>query len=199
MPLINLIQEQRFGARRRAQQARALFLAFAGIVVASTLANLWIILERGQLGNEEAQLLRQKERLAPIIKQIRTQETALAELRPRLATLEAAQKTIVRWSQILDEVAASIPPDAYLTSVRCDQADPQRPVVMTLIGLTDSQEAAGVIMLNLQKSQNLANLSLKMTQGKQIEARRAIEFQLTAEIKGTEAKRPTDEKKGAGA
>jgi Tfp pilus assembly protein PilN len=195
MPLINLIQEQRLGSRLRERKARAYFFAFAGVTIASVLGfgALWV--ESGLKGREEEALKKQVARLEPMVKAIDANNQKLSILSPRLTTLEDAQVSTDRWTKILDHLAHNTPKDTWLTNVRCVATDPTKPVVANFTGITTSQDSVGDFLIRLQSSPDLQNVTLKLTQEKLVDTKKAIEFEISAELAGTAQEKPKLEKK----
>lgn len=190
MPLINLIQETQSDSRQRARRARALFLAFAGITVASVFGFgvLWV--QTDQAAREEGSTRRKVERLEPMVKAIDANGKELAILGPRLSTLEDAQITTDRWIKILGHLSVNTPEDIWLTNIRCVATDPTKPVMASFVGISTSQDSVANFLIRLQSSPDLVNVNLKQTQEKLVNSQKAIEFDISAELAGTAEARP---------
>lgn len=195
MPLINLIQEQQSGSRLRERKARAYFLAFAGILSASVMGfgYFWVETDRAQ--REQDTLKKQVARLEPMVKAIDSNNAQLSILSPKLTTLEDAQVSTDRWIKILEHLTRNTPQDVWLTNVRCVATDPTKPVALTLIGISTSQDSVADFLIRLQASPDLVNVTLKLTQEKFVDSKKAIEFEVAAELQGTEPEKPKAEKK----
>lgn len=194
MPLINLIQDQRLAAKKREGQARAYFLAFACISVVSVFGFGFLFLEAEAVSREVNDLKKKTARTEPIVRQIKANEMSLRNLTPRLTTLEDATTATQRWTRILDHLARNTPRDVYLTNIRCTASDPAKPVQLNLTGVCPSQDSAADFLIRLQTSPDLTNATLKMTQEKMVDTQRAIEFEISADLTGTEEKKPAVEK-----
>lgn len=194
MPLINLIQDQRLAAKKKEGQARAYFLAFASISVLSVFGFGFLFLETESVSREVNDLKKKTARTEPIVRQIKANDMSLRNLTPRLTTLEDATTSTQRWNRILDHLARNTPRDVYLTNIRCTASDPTKPVQLNLTGICPSQDSAADFLIRLQTSADLTNATLKMTQEKMVDTQRAIEFEISADLSGTEEKKPLAEK-----
>ncbi|HRF61038.1 MAG TPA: PilN domain-containing protein [Fimbriimonadaceae bacterium] len=194
MPLINLIQDQRLAAKKKEGQARTCFLAFACISVVSVFGFGFLFLESEAVAREVSDLKKKTARTEPIVRQIKANDMSLRNLTPRLTTLEDATTATQRWNRILDHLARNTPRDVYLTNIRCTASDPTKPVQLNLTGVCPSQDSAADFLIRLQTSADLTNATLKMTQEKMVDTQRAIEFEISADLSGTEEKKPLAEK-----
>lgn len=185
MPLINLIQEQRLLRKRQERKARTFFLLFAGSFVAAVAGYGLVAFENDRLENEESMLKVQAQRVTPLIQQAEANDRARAAMMPRLKTLEDAQSTSERWSRILAHLSTQVPPDTWLTAVRCSSSDPASPISITFQGLSESQDRVGEFILRLQNSADVQGVTLKFTQEKLINMAKATEFQLEAQLVGS--------------
>jgi Tfp pilus assembly protein PilN len=145
--------------------------------------------------DEEAALQAQIERAKPLIAQTQANQLEKGKLTPRLSTLESAQGDTQRWNRVLDYLTTQTPPDAWLTNIRCAQADAKKAVTVTFSGVAMSQVPVGEYILRLQNSADLANVNLAYTQEKLIQQTKTTEFQVTAELNGTETKKGLEEEK----
>jgi Tfp pilus assembly protein PilN len=195
MPLINLIQETQTDSRQRARKARAFFLAFAGIAVASVFGFGFLWIETDQVTREEESARRKVARLEPMVKTIDANAKELGILAPRLATLEDAQIATDRWIKILAHLSVNTPADIWLTNIRCVANDPTKPVTASFVGISTSQDSVANFLIRLQASPDLVNVNLKQTQEKLVNSQKAIEFEISAELAGTAETKPKAEGK----
>lgn len=195
MPLINLIQEQQSGSKLRERKARAYFFAFGGILAASVMGfgYLWVETDRAQ--REEETLKKQVARLEPMVKAIDSNNAQLSILSPRLTTLEDAQISTDRWIKVLDHLTRNTPGDVWLTTIRCVATDPTKPVSCNIVGISTSQDSVAEFLIRLQSSPDLVNVNLKLTQEKFVDTKKAIEFEISADLEGTTPEKPKAEKK----
>lgn len=195
MPLINLIEEQRLGSRQDDRRARLFLFGLVGAFVVIGGAFGWLMLETDTLSGKEAKLLKQVNEAAPIMAEIESNKKQLLEMSPKLTTLEGAQESTLRWSRILDHVSHNTPDKTYLTSIRCVNTDPTKPVQLTVVGISANQEAVGDFMTRLHLCDDLEAVNLKFTQEKIVERAKAIEFEINADVVGTAESKPKDEEK----
>jgi Tfp pilus assembly protein PilN len=126
-------------------------------------------------------------------KQIESIKQLESELQPRLTSLQDAQQLTDRWIHILDHFTTQTPRNTWLTNLRSAANDPQRGVMVTLIGMSTAQDPVGEFMQRAQNEPNLENLVLKYTNEKPTLAGPAIEFELEAEVAGTAPKKTKEE------
>lgn len=195
MPLINLIQEQRTGSRQRERQARVFFFAFMGITVVSVLGFGYLFLETERASRERSELGKQVARLEPMVKAISANQQQLSILAPKLTTLEDAQISTDRWTKILDHLSRNTPEEVWLTNIRCVANDVTKPVTMNITGISTSQDSVANFLIRVQACAELMNVNLKMTQEKLVDSKKAIEFEISAEIEGTAQEKPKVEGK----
>ncbi|HTQ09338.1 MAG TPA: PilN domain-containing protein, partial [Fimbriimonadaceae bacterium] len=122
---------------------------------------------------------------APITKQIDQNGKDLAELTPRLKTLQDAAVSTGRWDRILTHLTVQTPTATWLTGIRCEASDPTKPVQVDFSGIGASQSPIGEFMLRLQNLDDLDDVNLKFTNEKLISASKAIEFEIDANLTGT--------------
>lgn len=185
MPFINLIQEQRLEAKRNENRARLFFLTFVGSAVMSVGAFGFLMFQNEMLRGEQADLTAKAQKLQPLVTRITNNNNDLADLQPRLTTLEGAQLVTGHWSRILDHLSRQTPDSTWLTGVRCTASDPTKPVNITFEGLSTRQELVGDFIERLQSCPDMTNVTLKYTMEKLVAAGRDIEFQVTADIEGS--------------
>lgn len=185
MPYINLIQEQRLAAQANERKARSFFFLFAGILVASGAAYGFLSMEAMMVGHQADTIEAQNKKNAPLVKQIDQNSKDLADLTPRLKTLEDAQTITDRWNRILNHLVVQTPGSAWLTGLRCMSSDPTKPIQVSFLGVAQAQSPIGEFILRLQNLTDLENVNLRFTNEKLIVDSKAIEFQVDADLAGT--------------
>jgi Tfp pilus assembly protein PilN len=195
MPFINLIHEQRVAAERADRKSKLYFLAFVAVMISSAGAFVVISVADKGVHDQEASLQAQIERAKPLIAQTQTNQLEKSKLTPRLSTLEDAVGDTQRWSRLLTYLTTQTPPEAWLTSIRCTNADPKKAVQITFSGVALSQVPVGDYILRLQNSTDLTNVSLQYTQEKLIQQTKTTEFQVNADLNGTAPKQGLQEDK----
>ncbi|HWA83340.1 MAG TPA: PilN domain-containing protein [Fimbriimonadaceae bacterium] len=185
MPYINLIQEQRLGAQANERKARTFFFVFIGSMVASGLAYGFLSMETLLVGRQADAIQAQNKKNEPLVKQIDENGKALADLTPRLKTLEDAAVMTGRWDRILSSLTTQTPQSAWLTGLRCSASDPTKPIQIQFLGVASSQSPIGEFILRLQNQADLDNVNLKFTNEKLIASSKAIEFEVDSDLKGT--------------
>ena len=195
MPFINLIHEQRVAAERADRKSKMFFLAFVGVMLSSVGAFSLVQYSVQRLHDQEASLQAQIERAKPLIAQTNTNQLEEGKLTPRLKTLQDAQGDTQRWDRVLGYLTTQIPPQSWLTAVRCQSNDPKKPITITFSGVAMSQEPVGELILRLQNSADLGNVTLGYTQEKLIQQNKTTEFQLMADLVGTAPKKGLQEEK----
>jgi Tfp pilus assembly protein PilN len=85
----------------------------------------------------------------------------MAAIQPRVATLLSAQNTTNRWRAVLQEVGASLPQKAWITSFA---AQPQPADSFVVTGQALSQAKVGQTMLHLTKAPYVKSVDLHYTQ-----------------------------------
>lgn len=185
MPNINLIQEQRAAARRRERQARGFFIGFLALSALSLIAFGSLVLMVEALRGEQANLQRQLGAIKPVADLIEANERELKALQPKLATLERARESTQKWIRILEQLSQSVPPQTYLTALRSSQPSPQDPLVITIAGVGANQSSAADLLASVQRIENLENVALRYTQGRETDEGVSIEFEIEAELAGS--------------
>ncbi len=185
MPLINLIQEEKLADRRMERQTRAYFFGFVGALIASAASFGFLVFLTDGLQSEEGRLKAQAQKTSPLLKQITENKRLYSEFSPRVGTLQDAQAMTGRWDRILNHLTFNTPTDTWLTSVRCSQNDPTKPVEIDFVGVSAMQERVGEYMMRLQNCADLESVNLKFTQEKLTTNGKGIEFDLGAAIGGT--------------
>src|SRR5690348_6167659 len=135
MPFINLIHEQRVAAERADRKSKLFFLAFVGVMLSSVGAFSLVTFDKAKVHDAEAALNDQIERAKPLIAQTSANTMETNKLTPRLKTLQDAQADTQRWDRVLNYLTTQTPPQAWLTSVRCNAGDPKKPINVTFQGV----------------------------------------------------------------
>jgi Tfp pilus assembly protein PilN len=195
MPFINLIHEQRVAAERADRKSKLFFLAFVAVMISSAGGFAVISFADKGVHDEEAALQAQIERAKPLIAQTQANQLEKSKLMPRLSTLEDAVGDTQRWNRVLTYLTTQTPPEAWLTAIRCTNADPKKAVQVTFAGVAMSQVPVGDYILRLQNSSDLGNVTLQYTQEKLIQQTKTTEFQINAELNGTAPKKGLTEEK----
>ena len=195
MPLINLIESDLIVARKAAQQMR---LSQVALIAAGSIVGIsyMVVLGQGAMMTTEEQAVQQKlKKLKPVIKAIEEQKRIVADLEPRLETLESARELTNRWGRLLNHVSVNTPQDVYLTSIRADASRPDDAIKVTFVGTGKSQSDASQFVLRCQNSQDLEGVNLVGSQEKLLRQISAIEFEIAGSIVGTAPKQSGDGKK----
>lgn len=195
MPYINLIQEQRLTAKMGERQARLFFFGFVGALGASLMGFGYLTFQADGLANEESRLKAKVQKQTPLVRQIEAAKKEAGVIQPKVTTLTGAQEMSAKWGRILGHLTQQTPPQTWLTNLRCSNMDPAKPISVSFSGLSDRQELVGEFILRLQGCEDLGNVALKFTQEKAVSMGRSIEFEVNAELPGTEEKKATKEEK----
>jgi Tfp pilus assembly protein PilN len=196
MPYINLIQEQRLAAQTGERKARSFFFLFVGVLVASGVGFGFFSMD-SLITNNQAKIIEdQNKKSAPLVKQIQANGQALADLTPRLKTLQDAAEMTTRWDHVLNHLVFQTPPSTWLTGLRCSASDPTKPVQISFIGVGASQSPIGEFILRLQNLKELDNVNLKYTNEKVVASSKAIEFEIDADLAGTATQKVKTESTG---
>jgi Tfp pilus assembly protein PilN len=198
MPYINLIAEQRAALRAVTRKSRAWFLAFASVAGVFALTVGFFFMRSGSLNAEIADLKAQAEQLQPLKDGIERNQSALAQMKPRMETLQTARLDTERWTRILDHMSLVMPQNSWLTNVAAVQSNDTKPVEITWIGMSSEQSLVGELMLRMQQSPDFSDVQLKFTETKHTQYGVGIEFNITSSVAGTESKISTAaQKQGA--
>jgi Tfp pilus assembly protein PilN len=187
MAVINLIaQEQQM---RRQLERKTRLLGFGWLTVAGVIGAGWasLLLYGSSLNAQRAQVEAQLTQLRPTLQQLRQAQAQLGALQPLVDTLQNAQKDTRRWLQLFQHFSQHTPQGCYLTGAELGKrADPKKPMEITLKGLAETQQLVGELMLRLNQHPELENVRLDYSQERALsELTTVVEFQITAQIKGT--------------
>ncbi len=195
MPFINLIESDLLVAKKAAQQMRLSQVALiaAGSVVG--IAYLVVLGQGAMLSAEEQAVQTKLKKLKPILRSIDEQKVIVADLEPRLKTLEGARELTNRWGRLLNHISVNTPQDVYLTAIRSDSGQVDQPIKVTFVGTGKSQSDASQFVLRCQNSQDMEKVNLVGSQEKRLREVSAIEFEIAGSIVGTEPKHETEDSK----
>ncbi|MFQ3588091.1 MAG: hypothetical protein SNJ74_12780 [Fimbriimonadaceae bacterium] len=194
MPMINLIEEQRLALKRAEAKTRLAFFAFVVVLGLAVVGN-GALLFVGEVTNAEASRLRAKAQMQkPLTTQIEAAQKVLAEMTPRLTTLQNAQEFTNKWSRILTHLTKQTPENITMSGIRANAADPSKPIAVTFMGTSTKLETVGEFLLRLQLCEDLESIQLRFAQERTTTGPRMIEFETAADIKDTAEQRAKDEK-----
>ena len=187
MAVINLIaQEQQM---RRQLERKTRMLGFGWLTVAGVIGAGWasLLLYGSSINAQRAQVEAQLTQLRPTLQQLKQTQAQLGALQPLVETLQNAQKDTRRWLQLFQHFSQHTPQGCYLTGAELGKrADPKKPMEITLKGLAETQQLVGELMLRLNQHPELENVRLDYSQERALsELTSVVEFQITAQIKGT--------------
>jgi Tfp pilus assembly protein PilN len=194
MPTINLIYEQRFQKRQREQRSRMLVLGTVGAAAMIFLVCGYFVFETARYTIQSNQLEARRQELKPLMAEVDANKAELAQLQPRLKTLETALKDTERWSRLMNHLAANTPDGIWLTNIRCQNPDPTKGTMVQFTGNSVNQDLVGAFILRMDASEDLENVELKFTQERIIEGGKAIEFEITGQVVGTAPPKRAEEK-----
>ncbi len=186
MPLINLVHDRQVAIRKNEQKARGLFFASVGILVVSVMVFGSLSLQADSFGRDQAQLSLRLSKLKPLVAETESNEKETANLLPRVDTLENAQKTSDRWAHILTHLTKNMPDGLWLTAVRGSSDDAKKPIGLTLAGKGADQKTIADLILRTESLPDLQNVNLKYSELRQDAEANSIEFEVVADITGTE-------------
>lgn len=196
MPLINLIKEQRLEAQRKERQVQIAMMATLGIGAVCMLATAGLMLDGARLNMKAASLEQKKKELEPLVEELNSNQDEIELLQPRIKTLQEAQTFSGKWGKILDYITTNVPQRTWLTNIKSFQQDRTKPLVVTFIGVSENNDLVGDLILRLESSEELENVKLKYTQPRMSQAGKQLEFEVEADMVGTneEADKPKEVK-----
>jgi len=168
------------------QRARMLFGAFVMVLLVAIGAFGYFFFEDQVARRQLASLRKQVTQMKPLLDEIERNEKLLSAMAPRLSTLEQAQESTQKWQRVLDHLSRYMPESMWLTNMKADDKDPAKPVALGLTGLSPTQDDVGDLLLRLQACTDLKNVTLKYTTERIQGEGKGIEFNVDAEIVGTE-------------
>ncbi len=197
MPLINLIESRIIAEKKAAQALRVSKMVFAGTgaIVAATYG--LILIQASNIGGHENELREQIKKQKPMVDKIADMQSEKSDLEPRLKTLTDARDLTERWGRIMKHLATNTPENVWLTALRAQAGDPEKPIGLSIIGLAKTQAEMAEFTLRTQNAKDLEAVSMKYSQEKVLEATTAVEFEVGGEIVGTAEKKRNAEGEGA--
>ena len=197
MPLINLIESRIIAEKKAAQALRVSKMVFAGTgaIVAATYG--LVLIQASNIGGHENELREQIKKQKPMVDKIADMQSEKSDLEPRLKTLTDARDLTERWGRIMKHLATNTPENVWLTALRAQAGDPEKPIGLSIIGLAKTQAEMAEFTLRTQNAKDLEAVSMKYSQEKVLEATTAVEFEVGGEIVGTAEKKRNAEGEGA--
>lgn len=199
MPLINLIQEQRSLVHRKEREARILVITTVAIGALSFLTSAAFVLETGRAGLEAVSLQQRKQKLEPLLGELERNQRKIAELDPRLKTLQTAVTDSQKWERVLQHLKVNTPEGIYLNGIKCVQNDPTQGVQVQFTGSSRSLDEIGSYVMRLEVSSDLDDVAMKFAQERVgADKNRALEFEIAGTLAGTkEAKKALNKEESA--
>lgn len=193
MANINLISARRAEYLRQLRTIRIL-LAVGVATVALGLGG--VVFSAGQLvlaQRRAAHLESQLQALRPLLAEIEAAQKARQALVPKLTTLTGAQQQTRHWHDLLEGFKRAIPEGTWLTNLSADASEKEPARNLRIHGITESQSRVGETMYRLSLQEEFyEQINLSYTQTTQVARQPQVEFELTAQLKGTS----TEEKAG---
>ncbi len=199
MPLINLIREDRSQAQDREKKTRIALGATAVLGGLTFMVGFYFMIEATKLNLYSSDLQNQKKKIEPLVKELKDDQNKVADFKPRLATLEQAEGNTLKWNRVLDHLSKNMPTGMWLTSFKAIQGDKTKPLIITMNGLSLSQEKVGELILRMGSSADLENVQLKFTSERQSDPNgpKTTEFEISAELVGSKPEEPKDKKENS--
>lgn len=187
MAVINLIaQEQQL---KRAAERKTRMLGMGWLLTAALIGAGWggLLMYGGALTLQRARVEEQLVKLRPTVQQLKQVQVELSALQPLVSTLQNARKDTGRWQQLFHHFSQHTPDGCFLTGAELGKrSDPKKPLEITLKGIAENQQRIGEFMLRLNQHPELEQIRLDYSQERKLnEQTTAVEFQITAYIKGT--------------
>jgi Tfp pilus assembly protein PilN len=161
MLLINLIAARRAERRKleliRGVLTRSMFAVGALTILGGAFMTFSIQNTRSRIRDVDAQTAM----LQTTVARVEQLQANMADVQPRVATLLTAQNATNRWRAVLQEVGASLPPKAWITSFASQQTPPDS---FVFTGQTMSHEKVGQAILHLTKKPYVRGVDLRYTQ-----------------------------------
>ncbi len=195
MAVINLIaQEQQL---RRVAERKTRLMGLGWVLIAALIGAGWagLLLYASALTMQRARVEEQMVKLRPTVQQLRQFQAELGALQPLVETLQNARKDTGRWQQLFQHFSQHTPNGCFLTGAELGKrADPKKPLEITLKGVAENQQLVGEFMLRLNQHPELEQVRLDYSQERTLtEQQSAVEFQVTAQIKGTAQTQPQNQ------
>lgn len=206
MPLINLIHEQRALKAQEWRKSRLALSAFIGANVLMTAIAGTLVLATEQVKSDTARINKGLAKIQPMLKDIEGMKLKLAQLKPRLETLQNAQAQTLRWSDILQHLTKSTPEHLWVTEIRSKTGKSTEGVQFTMHGRTMNEEVGGdqfgnqrvsELMSRMQTCSSVDKVDLKFTQQDKLNDHAVLTFEILARVAGTVEEDPKTSKKKA--
>lgn len=187
MPVINLIEQELQHRQRLQRRIRLLGMVWFGLMALAAISWGTLILYTAYLQAQSARMQAEIVRLTPTLHAVQQTQLELNALQPQISTLQTARKETGRWRQLLQHLSMHTPPACYLIGVEFGKRnDPKKPMEIVMKGIASSQQAVGDLMLRLNQHADLENIRLDYTQERNLDEQTStVEFQITAQVKGT--------------
>ncbi|GMV35982.1 MAG: hypothetical protein AMXMBFR61_04900 [Fimbriimonadales bacterium] len=183
MPLVNLISEQRALKRLAVRKTRAFMLAWVISLGAGLAAVGGLTWQVDRQNDRLADLKSKSAGMQPYQHAITEGQKELAVLRPKLTTLQAASRATGTWHRVLGHVAARMPQNTWLTSLRAQEAKTAgQGVEIRFAGYAQDQSLVGTVMQRLNECPDLAQVELKYTKEKESGNNVGVEFEIVAKL-----------------
>ena len=190
MPSINMIAPRRAEKMRLERDMRRLVIVIMAELVFAVGLGGWVCTKLLTTSNRISELNDQLSRLQPVVKQIENYQSATRKLVPKMELLNKAKEQTMSWYNILDRLTQSFPQSTYLTRVSTSAAERgEAATKVNLTGISISQSKIGETMIRLQAIPDLENVELHFTQPASVRDAAALEFEIGAQVKGTEPRK----------
>lgn len=150
MPNINLVAARREEKRSVTALSRQLFIGLlgAGAILFGVVVGFGAltVTQNGEIKNLDESLAK----LQPQLDKIKQREADIADLAPRVKTLDDARISTLQWHEMLGILAQTTPTTVYYTSITTG-AEGETPTV-ALKGIAPSQNAAATLSQDLNKN-----------------------------------------------
>lgn len=198
MAVINLIAQEK--QLRRIAERKVRVAGMSWLLVAVLIGLGWggLLLHASTILQQQAEVNAQMTKLRPTLQQLQQVQNELNTLRPLVETLRNAHKDTKRWQQLFQHLSQHVPDGCFLTGAELGKrTDPKRPLEITLKGIAQTQQLVGEFMLRLNQHPELEQVRLDYSQERALsEQTTAVEFQITAHIKGTAQPEPKEGQSG---
>lgn len=186
MPNINLIQEQRQIAKARERKTKFALMGTLACGALCVMATAAFMLDAARLNIKASALEQKKEEMKPLLEELKQNKQEVAQMQPRIKTLEEATNFTAKWGRVLDYITVNTPPDSWLLKLKAFHQDRTKPLIVTFNGVSLTHEAVGELILRLQASPEFEQVDLKYTQPKFSDnGQKQFEFEVDAAMAGT--------------
>jgi|CXWL01.1.fsa_nt_gi Tfp pilus assembly protein PilN len=198
MPFINLIEEQRLAQRRESAKARTALVVLASVAGLVMIGCGFFFVIGEALDGEISAMKAEADKVKPLLTEIESVHKQVAQMGPKLTTLKSARELTSKWDSILNHLTIQTPSGIYMTSVRCQAADPSKPIEVTFSGISTQLQTVGEFILRMQGCEQLNGVALKDTQERMLASATGIGFDVLADVEGSiEEVKVKDESKEA--